>query len=572
MLKGQVAALLEEMADLLEVRSENPFQPRAFRNAARAVESCPEEIEEVIAGGRLREIPGIGESIAHVITELALTGSSKRLRELRSAVPSGLLDLLRVPGLGPRKARALQAELGIASLDDLRKACEGGKVAEIKGFGAKTQAKILEGIAYLGAVAGKFRVDDALPRALALVEHLKSSSHVIRVEIAGSLRRGKETVKDVDLVAASRSPELVMERFLGAPGIAAVVAQGPTKSSVRLSNGLAADLRVVSPGEYPAALQYFTGSKEHNTELRGLAKDLGLKLNEYGLFRGEEGLPLSDESSIYEALGLRWIPPELREGLGEISASREGRLPTLVERADLRGLVHAHTDWSDGAAPLEEMVEAARARGYTYLGVTDHSRSAGYAGGLTVERVKKQHDAIDALNAKLRGFRVFKGIESDILPDGSLDYPPEILDRFDFVIASVHSSFRLPESVMTARVLKALADPHTTLLGHPTGRLLLARDAYAIDMDAVLRAAGELGVVVETNANPYRLDLDWRLGARARELGVKTSINPDAHSTAGMDDVDYGLATARKGGFTRDDVVNTLDAPAFERFLARRRR
>ncbi len=572
MLKGQVAALLEEMADLLEVQSDNPFQPRAFRNAARSIEGNPEDLEDVLASGRLRSIPGIGESIAKEITELATTGVSKRLRELRAAVPPGLIDMLRVPGLGPKKARVLQKELGIESLEALKKSCESGSVAQLKGFGDKTQQKILEGIAYLGTVAGKFRLDDALPRALALVAHLRRCSAVGNVELGGSLRRGKETVKDVDLVATSTDPVAVMDHFVRAPGVAVVVAKGETKTSVRLSNGLAADLRVVSEAEFPSALQYFTGSKEHNTELRGIAREMGLKLNEYGLFRLDDPLPLKNEASIYEALGLSYIEPELREGLGEIALSRSGHLPALIERSELKGMLHVHTDWSDGAATLEEMVTAARDRGYGYIGITDHSQTAAYAGGLTPDRVRKQHAEIDKLNERIQGIRIFKGIESDILPDGSLDYEDEILDLFDFVVASVHSSFKMPLDAMTARVIRALEDPRTTILGHPTGRLLLARDAYAIDMDRILKAAGELGVAVEINASPYRLDLDWRLGPRARELGVKTSINPDAHSTHGMDDVAYGVSIARKAGFARDSVVNALDADAFAQWIAKRKR
>lgn len=571
MLKGQVVALLEEIADLLEIQSDNPFQPRAFRHAARSLEGLTEELEDVIAAGRLRDIPGIGASIAGEITELATAGSSGRLRKLRSAVPRGLLDMMRLPGLGPKKARVLRAELQVESLDGLKAACEARRVETLKGFGAKTQQKILEGIAYVGSVAGRFRVDDASVRAALLLDHLRRLPQLGRVELAGSLRRGKETVKDIDLVATSAAPTAVMDHFVKAPGVAAVVARGETKTSVRLANGLASDLRVVSETEFPAALQYFTGSKEHNTELRGLARDLGFKLNEYGLFRGEDALPLRDEAAIYAALGLPWIEPELREGLGEIALAKAGKLERLVERSDLQGMLHVHTDWSDGAASLEAMVEEAAALGYSYIGITDHSQSAFYAGGLQPDRVLKQHAEIDRLSSRFSGCRIFKGIECDIRSDGSLDYDADILDRFDFVIASVHSSFKLPEAAMTARVIRALQDKHTTILGHPTGRLLLARDAYAIDMGQVIRAAGELGVAIEINASPYRLDLDWRHGPLARQLGVKTSINPDAHSREGMADVDYGLGIARKAGFRRQDVVNALDVEAFAAFIRQRR-
>jgi DNA polymerase (family 10) len=571
MLKSQVAALLDEMASLLEVQSDNPFQPRAFRSAARSLEGLAGDLEEVIAAGELRSISGIGESIAREIVEMAATGTSQRLVELRAAVPRGILDLLRIPGLGSKKARVLALELGVDSLDALKSACESGSVAKLKGFGEKTQAKILEGIAYIGSVSGRFRLDDALPHAMLLIEHLQRSHRVQRVELAGSLRRGKETVKDVDIVASSSEPDAVADHFVRAPGVITVVAKGETKTSVRLANGLASDLRVVSDAEWPAALQYFTGSKEHNTELRGIARDLDWKLNEYGLFRGDEPLPLKDEASIYEALGLRYIEPELREGLGEIALAREGSLPDLLTQPELRGVVHVHTDWSDGAASLEAMVEAARARGYSYLGVTDHSQSAFYARGLTPDRVRAQRAEIDRLNSGLSDFRIFHGIESDIRPDGALDYEPAVLDIFEFVIASVHSSFQLPVEAMTERLIRAMKDPHTTFLGHPTGRLLLQRDGYLVDMDRVLRAAGELGVAVEINASPYRLDMDWRLGARARELGVRTGIHPDAHSPEGLDDVAYGVRCARKAGFGATHVVNALDAAEFAKFCARRR-
>ncbi|HVR73506.1 MAG TPA: DNA polymerase/3'-5' exonuclease PolX [Planctomycetota bacterium] len=572
MLKNEVAMKLHLLADLLEVQSENPFQARAYRNAARALESMTGALEDAVSAGTLIKVPGIGKSIAKDITELAGTGTSARLTVLEAAVPPGLRDLLRVPGLGSTRARALCRDLGIDGIASLKAACEDGRVAELKGFGEKTTRRILEGIAYIASVAGRFRIDQILPSALDIEDHMRRSPAIERVEVCGSLRRRRETIKDIDIVASSSRPELVMEHFIHAPRVAAVVARGPTKTSVRLSNGIGADLRVVTGAQFPAALQYFTGSSEHNTILRGIARDLGLKLNEYGLFRGEEPLPLEDEGSIYAALGLDLVPPELREGLGEIGPPRPGGRPRLVERGDLQGMLHVHTTWSDGTASIEDMARGARERGYTYIGITDHSQSAAYARGLSVERVLQQHEEIDRLNARGSGIRIWKGIESDIRPDGSLDYEPDVLDRFDFVIASVHSSFKLPEDVMTDRVLRALADPHTTFLGHPTGRLLLARDAYAIHMDRVLAAAAAMGVAVELNADPHRLDLDWRHGARARELGVMTSIHPDAHSVGGMDNVDYGIGIARKGGFSREQVVNALDVRAFEDFVRRRKR
>jgi DNA polymerase (family 10) len=571
-LKSQISSLLEAMADLLEVESDNAFRSRAFRTAARALEGTPGELEELLASDRLRSIPGIGPSIAKEIAELAATGSSARLREVEAAVPPGVRGMLRVPGLGPKKARKLWKELGIEDLGSLKAACQRGAIAAVGGFGEKSQQKILEGIEYIGSVSGQFRLDQALPYAQLILAHLKKFPALQRVEIAGSLRRGKETVKDVDILASAPEPDLLSDHFVKGPGVAAIVAKGETKTSVRLENGLAVDLRVVGEKEFPAALQYFTGSKEHNTALRGLAKDRGLKLNEYGLFRGEEALPLADEESIYRALGLEPIDPALRENLGEIELARGGSLPALLKRGDLKGMVHVHTTWSDGIASIESMVEAARERGYKYLGLTDHSQSAFYAGGLKPEKVREQHAEIDRLEGELADFRIFKGIESDIRADGSLDYDGDLLDSFDFVVASVHSQLQMSEEAMTRRVIRALEDPHTTILGHPTGRLLLSRESFPINMDKVLRAAAGLGVAVEINANPRRLDLDWRHGPLARELRLLTSINPDAHSPEGMDDVEYGVAIARKAGFSRERVLNALDTAGFEDFLARRKR
>jgi DNA polymerase (family 10) len=572
MLKTAVTKTLAAMADLLEVQSDNPFQPRAFRNAARALEAVPEEeLEELLESRQLTTIPGIGKSLETEILELAKTGTSRRLRALQAAVPVGLKEMMRVPGLGPKKTRQIVHELGVASLEALKKACEEGQVAGVKGFGAKTEKKILEGIAYICSVAGRYRIDQALPQALSLLQHMKGCPAVQRVALGGSLRRGKETVKDIDILTSSTRPDAVADHFVGAAGVVAVVARGETKTSIRLSSGLAADLRIVADEQFPVALQHFTGSKEHNTALRGIAKAQGLKLNEYGLFRGPDTLPIREEEDVYAELGLQFVAPEMREDYGEIALATENRLPELVEPTDLRGMLHVHTDWSDGAATLEEMVEAARFRGYCYVGITDHSQSAFYAGGLPPEKVRRQHEEIACLNAEERGIRIFKGIESDIRPDGSLDYDADVLDLFDFVIASVHSNFNLSEAAMTGRVLRAMEDPHTTFLGHPTGRLLLAREGFSINMDRILEAAADLGVVVEINADPHRLDLNWRQGPRARELGVLTSINPDAHCCAGMDNVLYGIKTARKAGFTKAQVVNALGAEEFEAFVARRR-
>lgn len=579
MKKGEIAAALEEMADLMEVRGENPFRVRSFRNGARALEGITDDLASRVAAGDLARVPGIGKTLAELIGEMVLTGRSSRLEELRQDVPSGVLDLVAIPGLGPKKARILHEKLGIAGIDELERACEEGRVSGLPGFGEKSVQKIRAGIAYRRTVSGRFLVVQALDVAEPLRDYLATAPEVVRVEIAGSLRRRRETVKDVDFIAsvtAASDAGRVMEHYLSWKGIREVLARGETKSSVRLRSGIQADLRVVEDRAFAPALQYFTGSKEHNVALRGLAREHGLTLNEYGLFpvagSREEATPCPDEAALYAALGLDWIPPELREDQGEIELARRHLLPDLVAGRDLRGVVHVHTTYSDGKHTLEEMAEAARGLGFEYLGVSDHSQSAGYAGGLKEDAVRRQHDEIDGLNEKYRDFRIFKGIESDIRADGSLDYPEHILDLFDFVIAAVHSSFQLSGEEQTRRVIRALEDPHTTFLAHPTGRLLLDRDSYELDMERVLETAGRLGVAVEINAHPRRLDLDWRWGKFAREHGVRTAIHPDAHAITGYEDIHFGVGIARKAGFTAADVVNTYGPGEFRRFLATRRR
>ena len=572
--KGQVVRVLQEMAALMEVESDNPFRARSYASAGRAIDGFSGDLGELIDSGNLRQIKGIGSSITEIIDEIWHTGESARHGELLRVVPPGVRQLLSVPGVGPKKVRSLWKKLGVTSLDTLVEACEAGRVAELSGFGAKSQQKILEGVRYLHSVAGRFLLPEAEVAASLLLHHLSEHSAVDRIELAGSLRRHKETVKDLDILVSTEDPEAVAERFCSFPAVASVTVRGSTKASIRLENGIAADLRMVSEREFPFALAYFTGSKEHNTAMRGLAKERGFKLNEYGLFPDgeEESLECLDEEGIYARFDLPYIVPELRENLGEIERATKGDLPDLLRDDDIRGVIHLHTTYSDGRATLEEMVEAARARGYSYMGVTDHSQAAIYAGGLRPEEVRRQHEEIDALNERLEGFRIFKGIESDIRADGDLDYDDGILGSFDFVIASLHASFTQSRDEMTRRVLRAVENPHTTMLGHLTARLLLRREPVAMDVDRILARAVELGVVVEINANPHRLDLDWRHGPRAKELGLLTSINPDAHSVDGIDDIRYGVGIARKAGFEKARVVNTLEVESFAEFCDRSRR
>lgn len=553
----KVSSMLSEIAALLELKGENPFKIKAYENGARIVEGLGDRLPSLVKERRLSELKGIGPALSEKITELVETGRLPYYDELRKEFPPTIFELLDIPGLGPKKIRQLYQQLNIRSLGELEYACLENRLLTLEGFGEKSQANILHGIQLLKRHQGQFLFSEALEAAEALVGQLAARPDVQRISIAGSLRRRKETVKDIDLVVSSASPAAVMEAFVALPEVTEVVARGDTKSSVRLNSGMQADLRVVADQEFPYALHHFTGGKEHNTALRGLAKTRGIKINEYGLFRGDELIPCASESEIYAALEMAEIPPELREDGGEIEAAQAHHLPALVTDEDIQGIFHVHTTESDGRHSLEEMVNAARALGYKYVGISDHSRTAHYAHGLTIERVLAQHEAIDQLQRRYDDIVIFKGIESDILPDGSLDYPDKILAQFDFVIASVHSRFNMEEAEMTDRVIRAVSHPAVTILGHPTGRLLLSRDGYQINLPKVLRAAKAHGTVVELNANPHRLDLDWRICKEARELGVKISINPDAHNIHGLRDTRYGVGIARKGWLTREDIFNT---------------
>jgi DNA polymerase (family 10) len=554
---SRIARILDEMGTLLEVQGENAFRCRAYHNAAQALEELPSDLSEMIADGRLAQVPGIGSTMLDKITRLATTGHLAAFEDLKRSTPPGLVALLRVPGLGPKKIKLLHDELKVNSLADLRSAGESGQIAALKGFGAKTQATILEGIEFLESVGDRILQSTARRLIAPIFEAVRTNPAVIRAEVCGSLRRRAETIGDLDILFSSADPAPVLEQFVKRPDVAKVLGHGTTKASVRLLDGVQCDLRAVSDEQFPFALHYFTGSKAHNIAMRRRAIDRGLKLSEYGLEGEGRSIACRTEEELFAALGLAYIPPELREDVGEFALAEEGPLPRLVELADLTGTFHCHTDWSDGGATLEEMVEAARAAGLSYLGIADHSRSAGYAGGLSIERVRSQWEAIDALNARLGGsFRIYKGTESDILPDGSLDYPDEVLAGFDYVVASVHSGFGMERSAMTDRIVRAVRNPRVTILGHPTGRLLLARDGYAVDLDAVIEAAAESGTMIEINANPHRLDLDSTHCRKAKALGIAIAINPDAHATGGFADHEYGIGVARRAGLGAPDVFN----------------
>jgi len=569
-------ATLEEMGDYLELDGANPFKSGAYPKAARALQEFGANLDDYVTGNRLTEIPGVGKGLAEKIVEFWNSGRIAELDELKARIPAGLREMTRIPGVGAKKVRALREALGIATVADLRAACGDGRVAGLKGFGDKTALKILGGIDQLEKFSGRHRLDFADRLAEPILEFLRAHPDVIRAEIAGSLRRSRETVKDLDFVAAVRNAEKVMADFTSLPDVTSIIGSGDTKSSVILGGKIQADLRCVTEAEFPFALMHFTGSKEHNTRMRALAKDAGLKLNEYGLFPegSETSLPAATEADVYTHFGMEYVAPELREEMGEIEAARERRLPRLVQHSDFRGVIHIHTHYSDGKPALADYAKWAAEHGIQWMGISDHSRSLTVANGLSEERVRQQQAEIDAVNAEFaaRGVRLLKGIESDILANGALDYSDGFLKSFEFVIASVHSYFNLTEAEQTTRVLRALEHPATTVLGHMTGRLLLARDGFDIDQKEVIRAAARHGVAIEINANPWRLDIDWRLIRFAVEQGCRLCVGPDAHAMDGLSDTRFGIAMAHKGWLTADDLLNTLSADDFLAFARKEKK
>ena len=557
MITARTAAdFVEEYATLLELSGASPFRVRAYANAIRALETLTSPLDEILAAGTLTEVKGIGDSVAELVAELADTGTAQAYEKLRAATPRGLLDILRVPGLGPRKIVAIRKALGIETLDALEQACRTGQLAALKGFGAKTQATILKGVEFIRAHEGHCRADTAHQSAQSLLAALRS--HAQRLAVAGELRRARETVQQLDFVLSTTDAYAATAAFVAHPEIAERIAP----NAGRLSNGLQANLHVVPDDAFPAALYYYTGSKEHRAALHAKAAERGLVLDERGLWRGNERIECADEAALFAALGLADIPPELRENQGEVEAAAADALPELVTAADIRGLLHVHSTYSDGTDTLEAMARAVQERGFEYMGIADHSQAAAYAGGLRVEDVQRQWEEIDRLNEELAPFRIFKGIESDILSDGSLDYDDDLLAQFDFVVASVHSQFNLSRDAMTARIVRAIEHPATTIVGHPTGRLLLNREGYAVDIDSIIEAAARCEVALEINAHPSRLDLDWRHVKKARDHGVQIAVNTDAHSVGGLDHLGYGIGIARKGWLRAADIPNTLGCEA----------
>jgi DNA polymerase (family X) len=580
--KGQVAEVLVNIATLLELKGENPFKTRAYQNAARTLEALTEPLDKLIAEARLGDIKGIGEALQQKITELVTTGRLQYYEDLKASIPPGLVAMLDIPGVGPKKIKALRDELGIESVEQLEQACKDGKIAVMKGFGEKTQTNILEGIHRRRSYASRHLISDALPRADSMLEALRSHPDVVRCSTAGSLRRHREVIGDIDLLASSKQPAEVIEYFTSQPGIIKVLAKGDTKASVLLEGGIQSDLRVVSDAEYSSALMYFTGNKEHNIVMRQRAIDRGLRLNEYGLFHSKEEtrdpkllVKCRTEEEIFEKLGLRYIPPEMREDMGEIALAEKGPLPRLLEWTDLKGSLHNHSTWSDGHQRPEDIAKAMRELGLAYWGVTDHSKSSFQANGLDAARVRQQLKEIAGINAMLAkegsDFRLLTGTEVDILKDGQLDFPDDLLAELDVVIASIHSSFSQTEAETTQRLIRAAQNPYVHILGHLTGRLLLDREPYKVDQRAVIDVCAETGTWIELNAHPKRFDLDWRLWPYAKSKGVKCVINCDAHRFEHAGFLRLGAGIARKGWLTKEDVVNTLPLKALLKELGRKR-
>ncbi|MGO8747625.1 MAG: DNA polymerase/3'-5' exonuclease PolX [Thermoguttaceae bacterium] len=571
MTNAEIAAVFETVADLLEFQGSNPFRVRAYRNAARTIHDLAEPVATMMEAEnrRLTDISGIGADLAEKIATLVRTGSLPMLEEILAEIPSGVLSILRVPGLGPKRASTIYRELGVSSLEQLREACESHRIRELKGFGEKTEQSILSGLEIAAQAEQRMYWADADQIAQSLRGHLGRCKAVREMEIAGSFRRGKETIGDLDILAVANDAAEVMDCLATYPSLATVLARGDTKMSVRLRSGLQVDLRTVPAESFGAALQYFTGSKAHNVVLRGKAKGLGLKINEYGVFRGEAQIAGRTEEDVYAAVGLPWIPPELREARQEFDWAEAGKLPHLVELGDIQGDLHMHTDWSDGVESVEEMIQAAQERGRKYIAITDHSKRNNIANGLDGERLLRQWDEIDRLRKRIRGITVLKGVEVDILEAGGLDLPDEVLAQADWVVASVHFGQKQTRERITRRILDAIENPYVSVIAHPTGRLLNQRPAYDVDLDAVFKAARDHGKLMELNAHPARLDLDDVGCAAAKNYGIPIVISTDAHNKAGMDAMRYGILQGRRGGLTAADVANTRPWPKVKKLLKR---
>jgi len=568
----EIAATFEEVADLLEITGANPFRVRAYRNAARTIESYAIPMRTLVAEhADLTELPAIGKDMAKYIGELVVKGRLSVLEELAEEVPRSLVALMRLPGLGPKRARKLWEEIGVETVADLRRAAEAGEVANLSGFGDKTQERILKGIAALEKRQGRLRLADADQIVEPLLAWLRADPAVDRVEVAGSMRRRLETIGDIDLLAIATDADAAMARFTSYGRVRTVEIAGPTRGTVVLDSGLQVDLRILPPDDYGAALQYFTGSKEHNVALRTRAVGMGLKVSEYGVFRDEERVAGATEEDVYAALDLPWMAPELRENRGEIEAAAGNRLPALVALEDMRGDLQMHSTWSDGRQSLREMAEGCRAKGYAYMAITDHSKNLAMTGGLDAKRLKEQWIELEAVRTQVPEITIFRSMEVDILRDGSLDLEDELLAQLDLVLVSVHTLLDLPQAAQTARVLRALRHASVHIFAHPTGRLINQRDPIQVDMDEIFACAAETGIALECNAHPNRLDLKDSQLMAAKARGIPIVISTDAHQVRELDLMRYGVEQARRGWLEPDDVLNTRTREAFTGWLAARR-
>ena len=565
--KEEVIKILKEISVLLELKDENPFKIRAYQNSARSLEASDIDFGKDLKIGDLTKIKGIGQHIAERIKELFDTGSLKFYEDLKKTVPPGLVEMLAIPTMGPKKIKYLFDNLQISNTGELEYACIENRLVDLPNFGKKTQENILKGIEVLKKYKGRYLFANIIEEAEAIHNKIQNFKYINRSSLAGSVRRKKEIVKDIDIVASTDNPDKVMDFFTGLSEAEDIIARGDTKSSIRLKSGINVDIRTVDDFQYPYALHHFTGSKEHNTAMRTAAKKDNIKMNEYGLFKNGNLIKCSDEAGIFNFFSMDWIPPELRENYGEIEAAKNKTLPKLIEEKDIKGIFHIHTTHSDGNISIEQTCNYLQKMGFQYAGISDHSRTATYAGGLKDDDINRYLEEIDKLNQKCTGFKIFKGIESDILLDGNLDYSDHILSKFDFIIAAIHSSFNLSEEQMTDRIIKAIENKFTTIIAHPTGRLLLARDPYRVDIIRIINAAAENDVDIELNSSPFRLDLDWRMCKYAKEKRVKIFINPDAHSLKNLDDYKFGVNIARKGWLEKEDVPNTLSAKEIEIYL-----
>jgi DNA polymerase (family X) len=571
--KQEIVHILDEIGTLLELQGESPFKSRAYVAAARVIAGLDTlQLQELVNSGKLQTLKGIGTALAEKISELVTTGHLPYHDTLKQQVPAGLLEMLTIPGMGPKKVKAIYDQLTIATVGELEYACHENRLVDLPGFGRKTQENILKGIAHLKQHRGQYLGHEAMQAARQLLESLTASEMTVRVTLAGGLRRRQEIVDQVDLVASTADEERLRTTIAQWPLVGEILISEPSHLSLRLQGGVKADLHLVDEAAFPFALHALTGNQAYLAIIQAHARKRGYILDDDALRRGDERVACHEEEAIFSALGLTYIPPELREGLGEIEAAERGALPRLIDERDIQGVFHVHSTWSDGMATIEEMARTAQRLGYRYLGLSDHSQSARYANGLDPDRVREQHRVIDRVNETIDGITILKGSEVDILPDGSLDYPDDLLRQMDFVVASVHSRFTMPQAEMTARIIKAMHNPYVTMVGHLTGRLLLAREGYAVDIAAIIAEAMRLGVIIELNANPHRLDLDWRHLRAAYAQGLLTSINPDAHSPEGLGDVTYGVGIARKGGLTPEHVLNTRGLQDIQDWLAQRRR